>query len=335
MIWRENVVRYEKYEKLLKLAMDMQGRRSGISLAEIQEDMGVGRRTAQRMRDAILRTFPQADEVATGERTKRWTIPAQLFDRMIGVSADELAALRTAASVLRRDNMLDQAECLEGVATKLQLIVRPDAARRIEPDLEALLEAEGLAMRPGPRPRLSPVVLETLRTSIKACQKVKLHHRNRKTGRLNRRTIGVLGFLYGTRHYVVALDDSDLKAGPKLFSLANIEKAEPTNDVFTKPADFSLEGYARRSFGVYQESPVKVIWRFKPGAAAEASQFVFHPEQKTRYLPDGSLELSFEAGGTLEMAWHLYKWGNDVEVISPSNLAKIVHKGRQTWPARP
>src|SRR4051812_45428764 len=75
--WRSwgHSVRYQKMERLLKLAFEMQGRRSGISLAEIEEEMGVGRRTAQRMRDAILRTFPQADEVETGERTKRWTIP--------------------------------------------------------------------------------------------------------------------------------------------------------------------------------------------------------------------------------------------------------------------
>ena len=174
----------------------MQGRRSGISLTEIEETMGVGRRTAQRMRDAILRTFPQADEVDTGERTKRWTIPAQLFDRFIGFSADELTALKTAAELLRRDNMQDQAQSLDGIATKLQVLVKPQAARKIDPDLEALLEAEGLATRPGPKPRLSPIVLGSLRTAIKACHKVRIHHRNRATRRLSARTVSALGFLY-------------------------------------------------------------------------------------------------------------------------------------------
>lgn len=328
-------MRYEKIERLLKLAMEMQGRRSGISLAEIEEIMGVSRRTAQRMRDAILRTFPQADEVETSDRTKRWTIPTQLFDRVIGFSAEELASLKTAAEVLRRENMLDQAECLDGVATKLQVIVRPDAARKLDPDLEALLEAEGLAMRPGPKPRLSPIILETLRTAIKACHKVRIHHRNRATRRLTRRVVGALGFLYGTRHYLVALDDADLKAGPKLFSLSNIEKVEATDETFVRPGDFTLQSYAERSFGVYQEPPTKVVWRFKPKAAGSASEYIFHPKQTTRKLPDGSLECSFEAGGTLEMAWHLYQWGDGVEVISPPELATLANKHRPRWPAPP
>ncbi len=328
-------MRYEKAEKLLKLAMEMQGRRSGISLNEIEESMDVSRRTAQRMRDAILRTFPQADEVETGDRTKRWTIPTQLFDRFIGFSAEELASLRTASDLLRRENMCDQAECLEGIATKLQVLVRPDAARRIDPDLEALLEAEGLAMRPGPRPRLSPLILETLRTAIKACHKVRLHHRSRKTRRLGQRVVAPLGFLYGMRHYLVALEDAGPRARPKLFSLSNIEKIDPLPTGFTRPENFCLRSYAEQSFGAYQEEPFKVVWRFKPKVAAEAGEFVFHPNQTTRHLPDGSLECSFDAGGTLEMAWHLYQWGDDVEVVSPPHLAAIVRDHRRTWPATP
>ena len=40
--------------------------------------------------------------------------------------------------------------------------------RRLEPDIEALLEAEQLAMRrPGPRPKSRPFVLEELRNAIK------------------------------------------------------------------------------------------------------------------------------------------------------------------------
>ncbi len=328
-------MRYEKFEKLLKLAMEMQGKRSGVSLADIEEQMGVGRRTAQRMRDAILRTFPQADEVESDERTKRWTIPTQLFDKFIGFSAEELAALRTASEVLRRENMVDQATNLDGVATKLQVIVKPDAARRIDPDLEALLEAEGLAMRPGPKSRVTPGVLDVLRTAIKACHKVNLNHRSRKTSKLTKRIVAPLGFLYGRRHYLVAIDDADSKKVPKLFSLANIEKVDPTSSPFMRPKQFSLRTYAEQSFGVYQEAPLNVVWRFKPKAAAEAGDFIFHPGQQVKKLPDGSLECSFTAGGMLEMVWHLYQWGDDVEVLSPPALAKLVHKHRETWPSTP
>jgi len=51
--------------------------------------------------------------------------------------------------------------------------------------------------------------------------------------------------------------------------------------------------------------------------------------------PDGSLTVRFRAGGDLEMAWHLYTWGNQVEVLEPKNLADMVRDHRPTWPALP
>jgi hypothetical protein len=38
---------------------------------------------------------------------------------------------------------------------KLKVVMKPDQARKVQPDLEALLEAEGLAMRAGPREDLA------------------------------------------------------------------------------------------------------------------------------------------------------------------------------------
>jgi len=39
---------------------------------------------------------------------------------------------------------------------------------------------------------------------------------------------------------------------------------------------------------------------------------------------DGSLLVRFTAAGWLEMAWHLYQWGDKVEVIAPDGLRALV-----------
>ena len=65
--------------------------------------------------------------------------------------------------------------------------------------------------------------------------------------------------------------------------------------------DFDLERYAKRSFGTFQEEPVEVVLRFAPGAARDASSFLFHPDQTTEPNDDESLTVRFEAGGIEEM----------------------------------
>ena len=328
-------MRYEKADNLLILALEMQAARGGLSLEDIREKFDVSRRTAMRMRDAVLRIFPQADEVVTPERTKRWRIPAGTLDRLVGVTADELADLETAASVLQRDNMIDQATTLQNLLAKLKAIMRPDAARRVEPDLEALLEAENLAMRPGPKPKTRTFVLEELRDAVKACRVVTIQHRARKTREVSRRKVHPYGFLYGHRHYLVAYQLRRGEEGFRLFSLPNIEKVIPTEEYFERAAGFSLEEYSRRSFGVFHEEPLEVAWKFSPRAAPDARDFVFHPDQTTEDLEDGSLIVRFRAGGKLEMCWHLYMWGADVEVLEPPELVAMCEGHRPSWRGLP
>ena len=45
---------------------------------------------------------------------------------------------------------------------------------------------------------------------------------------------------------------------------------------------------------------------------------------------DGGLIVRFEASGWLEMAWHLYQWGDKVEVIAPKALRTMVEGYRRS-----
>ena len=199
-------------------------------------------------------------------------------------------------------------------------MIHPDAARRIGPDLEVLAEAEGMALRPGPRQTIAPEVVAGLRHAILACKKVQLHYRARSSGALSRTLVCPYGFLYGNRHYLVAESLNPEARGFRFFSHANIEKVETTARAFTRRRGFSLQKFAERSFGVFQEEPLDVVWRFSPRVASDARQFLFHPTQKFEEEPNGYLLVRFRAGGLLEMAWHLFTWGDEVEVIKPRRL---------------
>ena len=124
-------MRYEKADNLLQLALDMQGSSIGLSLQDIQQHYEVERRTAMRMRDAIMRNFPHTEEVATSEKVKRWRIPPGRLNRLIDFSAEEFADLQAAIALLERENLPDQAKSLGRFSNKLKALMRPELARGI------------------------------------------------------------------------------------------------------------------------------------------------------------------------------------------------------------
>jgi predicted DNA-binding transcriptional regulator YafY len=314
---------YEKTEALLRLALDMSSTAEGFSLLDIQNRYEVARRTGERMRDALERIFPGMEQANPGETPKRWRIRNNMLNKVIGFSVEEIAALTTAGQMAGRDNLSDLSARLDSVATKVKATISPRAKTRIETDLEALTEAEGIALRPGPRQHIPTAHLADLRLAIMACLKVRLHYRASGTGQLSRQLVCPYGFLYGNRHYLVAYSTNDQARDYRLFRLGNIERIEVTNEPFRRRKDFSLKRYAERSFGVFQEEPFDVVWRFSPEAAPDARQFLFHPTQTTEDQPDGSLIVRFRAGGALEMSWHLVTWGAEVEVIKPKRLRAL------------
>ena len=132
---------YERAEDLLRLGFLLQGSRGGVSLDEIRREFGVGRRTAERMRDAALRLFPQMEEAPTDGPVKRWRLPGGALTGLVSPEPRELEELSLAAERLRREGLVDRASALDGLRAKLSALLRPAARARVETDLEALLEA--------------------------------------------------------------------------------------------------------------------------------------------------------------------------------------------------
>jgi predicted DNA-binding transcriptional regulator YafY len=272
----------------------------------------------------LERLFPQIERANPSEVPKRWRLPGETVNGLANVTADEFADLGTAVSLLRRENMCVQADSAERVISKMRALLKRPAAAKIEPDLEALTEAEGLAMRPGPKPKINEEIIGMLRRAIIARRKVRLYYLYRGSGKRGYQVVHPYGFLYGARHYLVAWSEIDRARDFRNFALSNIERVEPLDRTFTRKRGFSLRQYAQRSFGVFQEEPVEVVWKFSPKAAADAREFLFHPTQVMEPQPDGSLIVRFRAGGLLEMSWHLVTWGDQVQVVNPRKLRDML-----------
>lgn len=309
---------YEKTHDLLELAIWMQSTREGVSLNEIATHFNVSRRTAERMRNMILAQFPQTEEILEGNQ-KKWRIPQKTLRDFIQFSADELTAIETAINICKKNNLDNKVTLLNSVYNKIKACIKTDTLRKIEPDMDVLMEAEGFVLRPGPKLNISLDTLNQLKEAILACKKAEITYQT-PTGKNSTQLVAPYGFLYGNKHYLVAF--SDYAQAYRYYPLHKINKVRLLNNYFTRDKEFSLQKYTYQSFGVFQEEPFEVEWLFDSSVATEAEQYIFHPSQELARNKDGSLTVKFKAGGRLEMDWHLYTWGNKVKVIKPADWYK-------------
>ena len=317
--------RYASATELLQLVIALQGTSIGLTLDAICERFGVTRKTAERRLNAVRELFPNAIESQTlGDRRKYWRLRGGLAAGLVRVDPVELTALDAALERVEREGRPDQAQALRSLSEKVRALGEPARLPGLETDAEALLEGEGLAMRPGPRPKIPIEVVSVLREALLAQRVVRLEYRSRIKQEESSRTVHPYGFLFGGRHYLIAHDAQ--AADVRMFSLSNILGAELLAASFERPDDFDLGAYAIRSFGVYQDEPRNVVWRFRPQAAANASEYEFHPTQRVEREPDGSLLVRFRAGGLWEMAWHLFQWRGDVEIVEPEELRETLRE---------
>ena len=236
------------------------------------------------------------------------------------ITPEEIADLESADGGLERSGFAERAGTLRELGAKLRALRRPLDEDEFDDDLEALMRAEGLAMRPGPRTRDEPGLLRLLRDAIKASRKVDFDYEARTTGRLSRQLVEPYGVLYGNRVYLIGRTDWSDK--PRLWSLANMSEARVSDQTFVRDPDFDLQEFAERSFGAYQEEPVDVVLRFDGYSASDARTFLFHPSQKLTENEDGSLTVQFRAGGLNEICWHLFYLGEGVTVGQPVDLRR-------------
>ena len=311
-------MRYKRAKAVVRLAMRLQGSRGGMTLDDVMTEFSISRRTAERLRDAVDEAFGPLIAVERDERKRYWRLQSPVLQHFVFVSPEELTELSSAAETLERRGLGERATLLRDLAAKIRATLPDTSLRKLETDWEALMEAEGLAMRPGPRPRLAEGLLALLREALKACRVVTFRYRVQSTGRKSLRRVQPYGLLYGNRAFLVGRTTrgNDMR----LWRLSNMSKPEMTDETFTRDQNFDLRTYAKRSFGVFQEEPMDVVLRFDAGAAPDAKTFLFHPDQTTVKNKDKSLTVRFKAGGINEMCWHLITWGEGVTIEQPAKL---------------
>lgn len=322
---------------IMRLAEEAAARPGGISLVQIVDTFGVTLRTAQRMSRALEEAFPMVQTHTDKERRKWWQLRDSRLLHMQGIRDSELSALEMGIRRAERDGATTEVTALTSLRNRLLGTMPPTFARRAEVDAEAVLEARGHACRPGPRAQYSALVLGAIDNALKGPFTMQIDYAGAQDAAPRSRAVEPYGVLFGMRGYLIA---REIDNGGKYrhFRLDRISRAGLLQDSFVRDPGFDLGRHAAQAFGSFHSDDEygPVEWRFAPAAADVARTFVFHPDQQVQDEADGSLAVRFTAGGWLEMAWHLYQWGDVVDVIAPPELRILVEAHRRSdFPSLP
>lgn len=302
--------RYSRITDLISLLILMMSKFNGVSLDEIQEYCNVSRRTAERMRDCLLDALPQIEEIETNERCKRWGFTNYSLNELVHFSDDNIVALE---NLKQSCNRVSWAE-LDDIITKLKVLKFKRHSKIDESNIELILQTEGFAVRQTQNYKIDLVNISLIRNAIRARNKISAKYHDKE------RILEPLGLIFGEKVHLIAREK---EKGDEEYNYIfhKLQDVKVLPEMF-EPMGFDLQEYAKQSFGVYFGEIFDVKLKFVLEAAEDVLNYNFHPTQKIKQQPDGSIIVTFKASGDKHIMWNLFKWGPAVEILAPTSLKK-------------
>ncbi|MDD3012388.1 MAG: WYL domain-containing protein [Candidatus Gastranaerophilales bacterium] len=314
-------LRYSRMSDIIQIVIKMQGTREGLTLTDIAKELNATRRTAERVKNAILCNFPQIDELEIDGRFKRWGFTNwhgrnEFISGIIGFLPEEILELEKLKKQAIRNGQEQNAKILKEIIDKINALMRDsrDNSYDAEENIKTLLELEGYAISQFSKEKLDFNTLNTIRKSLKTNKMLSFKY-TKRNGENTVRKVAPYGLLYNLKSYLIAKDGI-----VKLFDLSNMEDITLEGESFQPDKDFNLENFASRSFGIYQEEPMQIKLLFDKEASKDAKNYYFHPTQIVKENQYGTVQVEFYAGGTKAMCWEFFKWGEHIKILEPLSL---------------
>ena len=156
-----------------------------------------------------------------------------------------------------------------------------------------------------------------IRHAIKSGHTIRFNYDPPHTG-ISSKEITPYGIIFYQFYYIIGSTKN--KETPSVWRLDRFSDIQITDTINSPPPDFDLKKYYAQSFAVFHEDPMEIELIFSKNSSKEAKKFIFHSSQLVYELPDGRLKIKMTCGGEIEICWHLFRWGGDVEIIKPKRL---------------
>jgi CRISPR-associated endonuclease/helicase Cas3 len=308
-----------KQQRLDRIHLLLARNARGITEAEIADEMGLERRTANNyLRELEFQGKAFKDGL--------YWYPLVLKEsrlRPFDLSPEEAVTLYLGARLLSKQQD-KRNEPAETALLKLASVLKADAG--VGDEIEQA--ARELAQRPA-REGYQPIFRDVVRGYIYR-KKVELSYRplnaqksfptTFSTYLLEPSPIGFSTYLIGHSSIVNAL---------RAYKLERIEAVRLTSEPYAIPPDFPGLEILRNAWSIVMgEQTLRVVLRFSPQVKARVLETRWHPSQITADDPERPdwLRWQVDVADTLDLLPWVRGWGADVEVLEPEELRKVLVK---------
>jgi predicted DNA-binding transcriptional regulator YafY len=309
-----------KLDELYRLHRLLDGRRTGISRADLIGVHGFARSTLSRLvadlrnkLGAPLDHEPDRGGYFYNTSDGRFDLPGLWF------TADELLALVTLKHLLANlePGLLD--DHLRPLHTRIDQLLASHHLGAGEADTRIRLLS--MAAR-----RKNPRHFQSVAHAVLQRKRLVIDYYNRERDETSHREISPQRLAhYRDNWYLDAWCHQ--KKGLRIFAVECIRAVEPLAKPAKAIAENSLNRELGSSYGIFAGVPrATAVLVFTAYRARWVADEIWHPQQHTRWLDDGRFELRVPYSDDRELVMDILKYGPEVEVIAPPELRDAVEK---------
>ncbi len=294
---------------------------NGLTVAEVAQREETGIRTIYRDLEALQSAgFPLYTEKV--EKANRWAfIDTFKFKIPPPFTLTELMSLYFYKDLVRVFKGTPFHDSIDSVFKKIQSTLPPQALRYMD-QIQSIFH---VGIKPYKDYSQFRNILNQVNQAAMERRRVEvIYHSLHRKERTLRKVDPYKVWFYDGTIYLIGL--CRLREEVRMFVLDRIKMLKVTDERFTIPKDFNLDGFMRDSFKVMHDELYTVKVRISPGWARWVGEKIWHESQKAKKNGDGSLEMIFRVAGLDEIKRWILSFGPDCQVLEPERLKEMICK---------
>lgn len=315
----------DKFDRIFSLNKYIHNRRRAVKLEEICEYLECSRSTARRIIEAY-RDYLFAPLIYDhAERGYRLADAEQGVYELPGLwfNDSELFALLLSHRLLTDIQPGLLQEQIQPIRTRIEKLL---TNRKLGGgDLDKRIRILQIASRPADLEKFRIIT-----SAVTQQKRIRILYHGRQRDKTTEREISPQRIVYYRDNWY--LDGwCHLRNSLRTFSIDRVHPVCTLDAPFKEMSDEELDTLLTTSYGIFA-GPADQIARLKftPAAAKWVADEHWHPDQKTKTLKDGSLELHIPYNNPTELIRDILKYGPEVKVISPASLKNTVSETLKT-----